>query len=143
MSYQALSDYANAAKYYQAAIERERSEPKVKHGEPFGYYGSMLIDMGKPQEAVRVLQEGVEMSPRSLIVNFELGRAFRDLNDYDQAEHFLLIAAKVAPNYAETYYLLERIYHREGRAKDADQEQRIFQSLNANPANLEFPITDR
>ena len=143
LSYQALSDHANAAKYYQAAIERERSEPKVKHGEPFGYYGSMLIEMGKPQEALRVLQEGAEASPRSLVVNFELGRAFRDLNQEDQAEHFLLIAAKVAPNYAQTHYLLERIYHREGRAKEADQEQRIFQSLNANPANLEFPITDR
>jgi tetratricopeptide (TPR) repeat protein len=142
LSYQAVNDYANAAKYYQEAIEREKTD-NTKHGEPFGYYGAMLIEMGQPKQALPVLQEGVAASPRSMIVNFELGRVLFALDQPQQAQHFLEVAENLDPKYAQTHYLLGRLYNQQKRAPQADQEFKKFQELDKNPANREFSITDR
>jgi tetratricopeptide (TPR) repeat protein len=142
LSYEAVNDYANAAKYYQQAIERERTET-AKHGEPFGFYGAMLMEMGQPKQALPVLEEGVAASPHSLIVNFELGRVLFALGQPEQAQHFLEIAENLAPNYAQTHYLLGRLYNQQNRAEESAQEFKKFQELGKNPANREFPITDR
>jgi len=142
LSYEAVNDYANAAKYYQQAIERERTET-AKHGEPFGFYGAMLMEMGQPKQALPVLEEGVAASPHSLIVNFELGRVLFALGQPEQAQHFLEIAENLAPNYAQTHYLLGRLYNQQNRTEESAQEFKKFQELDKNPANREFPITDR
>ncbi len=142
LSYQAVNNYTEAAKYYQRAIEREKSE-KAQHGEPFGYYGAMLIEMGQTNQALTVLQEGVAASPRSMVVNFQLGRVLFVLDQLQEAQHFLEIADNLDPYYAPTHYLLGRIYNKQKRASEADQEFKKFQSLDKNPANREIPITDR
>lgn len=142
LSYQAVNDYSNAAKYYQQAIDREKIE-SAKHGEPFGYYGAMLMEMGQPKQALPVLQEGIAASPRSLVVNFELGRVLFALDQPQQAQHFLEIAENLDPQYAQTHYLLGRLYNQQKRGQEAEQEFKKFQELDKNPANREFPITDR
>jgi len=142
LSYQAVNDYGNAAKSYQQAIEREKSE-KVKHGEPFGFYGAMLMEMGQPKQALPVLEEGVAASPHSLVVNFELGRVLFLLGQPEQAQHFLLLAESLAPQYAQTHYLLGRLYNKQKRTQESDQEFKKFQELEKDPANREFPATDR
>jgi tetratricopeptide (TPR) repeat protein len=142
LSYQAVNDYANAARYFQQAIEREKTE-NTKHGEPFGYYGAMLMEIGQRKQALPVLQAGVEASPRSLVVNFELGRVLFALDQLQQAQHFLQVAENLDPRYAQTHYLLGRLYNQQKRASEADQEFKKFQELDKNPANREFPITDR
>jgi tetratricopeptide (TPR) repeat protein len=142
LSYEAVSDYGNAAKYYKQAIEREKSE-KVKHGEPFGFYGAMLIEMGQPKQALAVLEEGIVASPRSLVVNFELGRVLFALGQPERAQHFLEIAENLAPKYAQTHYLLGRLYNQQKRDRESEQEFKKFQDLEKDPANREFPITDR
>ncbi len=142
LSYEAVNDYGNAAKYYRQAIEREKSE-KAKHGEPFGFYGAMLMEMGQPKQALPVLEEGVVASPRSLVVNFELGRVLFALGQPERAEHFLEIAENLAPKYAQTHYLLGRLYNQQQRAHESEQEFKTFQDLEKDPANREFPVTDR
>ena len=142
LSYQAVNDYANAAKYYQQAIERENAE-SAKHGEPFGYYGAMLMEMGQPKQALPVLQEGFAASPRSMIVSFELGRVLLYLDQPQQAQHFLALAENLYPQYAQTHSLLGRLYTQKKRTEEAEQEFKKFHELDKNPANREFPITDR
>lgn len=144
LSYEAMRDYASARRSYEQAIERERAQPpSAKHGEPFGYYGAMLLEMNEPKHALEVLQEGVTASPRSLVVNFQLGRVLYALNQLDQARHFLLIAEELAPNYAQTHYLLGRLYSKQQENQKATQEFQIFHELNKESANREFPLTDR
>lgn len=142
LSYQAVNDYANAAKYYRQAIEREKAE-NPQHGEPFGYYGAMLIETGQTKQALTVLEEGVAASPRSMVVNFELGRVLFTLDQMQQAQHFLEIAENLDPRYAPTHYLLGRLYNQQKRTPEADREFKKFQTLDKNPANREFSITDR
>jgi tetratricopeptide (TPR) repeat protein len=142
LSYQAVNDYADAARYYQLAIEREKRE-SAKHGEPFGYFGAMLMEMGQPKQALPVLQDGLAASPHSLVVNFELGRVLIALDQPEQAQHFLLAAENLDPRYAPTHYLLGRLYNRQKRGQEAEREFKKFQDLDKDPANREFPITDR
>jgi tetratricopeptide (TPR) repeat protein len=144
LTYQALGDYGRASKSYEQAIEREQSQPSnTKHGEPFGYYGSMLLEMNEPDRALQVLREGVAASPRSLIVNFELGRVLYALNRPDQARDYLVVAEDLAPSYAQTHYLLGRLYGKQQQEQKAKQEFEKFQQLAKDPANREFPLTDR
>ena len=109
---------------------------------PIGY-GAMLMEMGQPKQALPVLQDGVSASPNSMIVNFELGRVLLSLGQAEQAQHFLLLAENLAPEYAQTHYLLGRIYNQQNHAHDSEQEFKTFQELDKDPANREFPITDR
>ena len=47
---------------------------------------------GPAQASLPVLQEGIAASPRSMVVNFELGRVLFALDQPQQAQHFLEIA---------------------------------------------------
>jgi tetratricopeptide (TPR) repeat protein len=144
LTYQALSDYGRASKSFEQAMEREKSQPaNTRHGEPFGYYGAMLLEMNEPNRALQVLREGVAASPRSLIVNFELGRVLYALNQADQARYYLVVAEELAPSYAQTHYLLGRLYGKQQQEQRAKQEFQRFQQLAKDPANREFPLTDR
>jgi tetratricopeptide (TPR) repeat protein len=142
LSYQAVRDYSNASRYYQQAIAREKSE-KVQHGEPYGYYAAMLVEMGQPEEALPILRQGVEASPRSQIVNFELGRVLLALHQPQEALQFLQRAEDLDPHYAQTHYLLGRLYNQQKRSQEAEQEFKKFQEMDKDPENREFPITDR
>ena len=82
-------------------------------------------------------------SPRSLIVNFELGRVLYALNQPDQARYYLVVAEDLAPSYAQTHYLLGRLYGKQQQDQKAKQEFQRFQQLAEDPANREFPLTDR
>ena len=90
-----------------------------------------------------MLEEGVAASPRSLIVNFELGRVLFALGQPEQAQHFLQLAETLAPQYAQTHYLLGRLYNQQKRTQESEQEFKKFQELDKDQANREFPITDR
>ena len=119
LAYQAIGDNTNAAKSYEQAIALERSETGAKHGEAFGYYGAMLIDLSQLEKARQVLLEGAMLSPKSMIVNFELGRVLSGLNQFEQGEHYLLIAEELAPKYSKTHYLLGRLYFRQKQGQKA------------------------
>jgi len=41
------------------------------------------------------------------------------------------------------HYLLGRLYNQQKRTEEAEQEFKKFHELDKNPANREFPITDR
>ena len=143
LCYQALGDYANAAEVFKEAIALEKAQPGPKHGEPFGYYGAMLTETGQSQQALPILREGEKLCPRSLLVNYELGRILLESGDVEQAEHYLLFAENLDPAFAQTYYLLGRVHQRQGRADQAALDWNKFRKLHKNPANREFAITDR
>ena len=143
LCYQALRDYAKAAEAFKEAIALEKAQSGPKHGEPFGYYGAMLAETGQSLQALPILREGEKLCPRSLVVNYELGRILLGDGDLDQAERYLLVAENLDPTFAQTYYLLGKVHQRQGRADQAALDWNRFQELHKDPANREFPLTDR
>jgi tetratricopeptide (TPR) repeat protein len=143
LCYEALGDFFKATQSYLMAMKSEEEHAGAKHGEPFGYYGAMLMRLNKREEAVQVLRRGLAASPKSFVVNFELGRVLVALSQVQEGEHYLLTAEQLAPYYPRTYYLLGQIHQKQGRVEEAKQEFAKFEKLNKGAENIGFPLTDR
>lgn len=143
LSYEALHDFANATKAFQEAIKIEEAQSGPKHGEPFGFYGAMLIEQGKSEDAFAVLRKGEDLAPDSFVVNFELGKVLIDLDQLDEAQRVLLTASNQAPGFARTYYLLGTLSRKQNNMAKAKEYFAKFQELNKSTQDQEFPLTER
>jgi tetratricopeptide (TPR) repeat protein len=143
LCYETLGDYLKATQAFTEAISLEKAQVGSKHGEPFGYYGAMLAKMGRPEEALRVLREGLAVCPDSFVINYELGRVLLTLNNLPEAEQCLLSAEKAAPKYARTYYLLGELHRKQHRLKEANQDWAKFEELSKAAENTGFPVSGK
>jgi len=142
LCYEALTDFPKASDCYRKAIALEEAEKGRKHGEPYAYYGRLLLQIGDSAEALAVLRRGVALVPRSFIASFELGRALLTVGQLEDAEHFLMAAKNLDPKFARTYYLLGRLCQSQKRPNEAAQYWATFERLNQNAENREIPLTD-
>jgi len=143
LCYEALQDFPKAFENYRRAIALEDAKRGRKNAEPYAYYGRLLLDRQQIEEALPVLRRAVEVSPRSFLANYELGRCLLSRGVLMEAEHVLWAAADLDPKFPQTYYQLEKLCQREQRPKEAAQYQAKFEQLNRNPENREMPLTDR
>lgn len=143
LCYEVLGDYSEATEAFQKAIALEKQLPGPKHGEPFAYYGKILVKQGKSEVALPILREGLALSPRSFAVNYEMGQVLLALGDLQQSEHFLEIAKTLDPDFSRTYFLLGKVHQKQHRIDEAAQDWAKFQQLNKIDANRIFPLTDR
>ena len=140
LCYEALQDSLKASECYRKAIALEDAKQGGKNAEPYAYYGRFLLDEGQPEGAISVLRRAAEVSPHSLIANYELGRALFNVGELKDAESVLCAAANLDPKFPQTYYLLGKICQREQRPKEASQYWTTFELLNRNPENREIPL---
>jgi len=143
LCYDALQEHPQATEAYQKAISLEEEQKGTRHAEPYAYYGAMLARLGEAQKALAVLRRGIEVSPKSFVANYHLGRILLNLGDTEEAERFLLAAASLDPSFSRTYYLLGNLRKKQNRKEDAAQYQAKFQDLDRKPENRIFPLTDR
>lgn len=143
LSYEALQNFPDAANAYEQAINTEEAQAGPKHGEPFAFYGAMLIKQGKSEQALSVLRKGVVLAPTSFVVNYELGKLMMNLGHLDEANKFLVAAADLAPNFSGTYYFLGTLCRRQSRLATSKKYFATFQELDRSIQNREFPLTNR
>jgi len=143
LCYEALQDLPKAFECYPKAIALEDAKQGPKNAEPYAYYGRFLLDQRRSEDAVLVLRHAVEVSPRSLVANYELGRGLLSLGELKDAERVLTVAVTLDPSFPQTYYLLGKICQKEQRPKEAAQYWATFEQLNQNPENRVIPLTDR
>jgi predicted Zn-dependent protease len=103
----------------------------------------MLTRTGQPEKALDVLRDGVALSPNSFVVNYEMGNALLTLGRLQEAEHYLLIAKRLAPDYPRVYYLMGRVHQRQHREREAAEDFEKFKKLNKGSESIAFPVTDR
>jgi tetratricopeptide (TPR) repeat protein len=139
LCYEALQDSTKAAEAYQKAITLRSAEPNSKDVEAYAYYGALLAKLGRTDEASALLEKALAINPKSFRANYERGKLLFGQGDLSQAEHHLVQAAKLDPNFAQTYFLLGKICTKEHRMPDAQNYFAVFQQLNQVPANREFP----
>lgn len=143
LCYEALQDFSNAREAYRKAMLLEETQTGPKHGEPSAFYGAMLIKLGMPEQALPVLRQAKGLSPRSFVVNYELGRVLLTLDHLDECDKFLLAAADLAPNFYRTYYLLGTLRQKQNRLAESRLYFAKLEELNKSAQNPEFPLTDR
>ncbi|HLE84939.1 MAG TPA: tetratricopeptide repeat protein, partial [Thermoanaerobaculia bacterium] len=86
--------------------------------------------LGQPEEAARVLEEGLEGNPGHVGAQVALGRCRLELGRPDEAVALLEGAIESDPTQMVAYRLLVDAYLDQGRAEDARQRLRIYSLLN-------------
>ncbi len=107
-----------AAKYYQHFINQGFKDHRV-----FSNYGTILIDLGKLQEAELSLQKAIELKPDYSIAHSNLGYVLRDLGKLKEAAISLSKAIEINPNFADAHFNLGTILKDLGKRQEARLEK--------------------
>lgn len=121
MAYQARR-YGDAETKFRRALD---SDPEAF--EPLVNLGGVLLNLGRPQEALGYNQSAAARRPNDALANSQLGLAWFDLNDLDRAEKYLKIAVQLDPaHFSHPQLALAEIYLRRGDHPSALRQLRAF-----------------
>jgi len=76
-------------------------------------YGHALHKLHCNEESNRILQEALEVSSDPMILNI-IGKNFQEMQQYKEAEHWLLRSTHRLPGRIYPYYLLAKLYQEAG-----------------------------
>ncbi len=107
-------DVAKARAEYGAGLELS---PGYATGHQ--WYGSLLSNLGRHDEAVRELERALELDPLSLIINQVMGWVLRAAGEHERAIQQLQKAQQLDPNFAGAYQEIGFTYEDMGALEDA------------------------
>jgi len=128
LCYEALGKYDEAIKTYQEAIRLNREKPLSSAWPPLNL-GTLLIKLGRLEEAEAALKESLRYDARFPQAHYELGLLLEKQKKDAEALAALRQATTLDPSYAEPYYALGRIYKRRGEVKNAEAAWATFHKL--------------
>lgn len=119
-------DWATAEREYKRALELNPSYATAHQ-----WYSYFLSRMGRHEEAVAQAWRAVELDPRSLIIQLNVGQVLYTARRYDEAETELLKVLHADPNFWPTHYYLGTTYVQKGRFQEAIAELKSAALLSA------------
>ncbi|HRY30522.1 MAG TPA: tetratricopeptide repeat protein [Elusimicrobiota bacterium] len=116
----ALGRWEEAASLYEALLRNSDSAE-------FRYnYGLVLLNMGKPEEALRNWQQALVLEPADADAHVQIGLVLAARNDLSGAERHYEKALEIKPDSPEAHYNLALILLRQGRETVAQKHlQRV------------------
>jgi len=128
LSYEALGKLDDAVEAYRQAVRLNReSQPGSLW--PALNFGSLLIKLGRLEEAELNLKEALQSDPKLPRAHYQMGLLLEKQKKDAEAIQELRQAAALNPAYAEPYYALGKIYQRMGDRQQAEQAWSTFQKL--------------
>jgi tetratricopeptide (TPR) repeat protein len=128
LTYEAVGRYDDAIRLYQQAILMNRAQQVPSPWPPLNL-GTLLVKLGKLDDAEAYLDESLRYDPRFPKAHYQMGLLLEKQKKDQQARKHLQEAAQNDPFYPEPHYLLGRIFMREGDKSKADAEWQTFQKL--------------
>jgi tetratricopeptide (TPR) repeat protein len=128
LSYEGLNQMEEAMAAYRTAIAWQAEAP-VKDAGPYLNLGSLLVDNGKPSEALADLREAAALAPEDFRMHRALGKAYAHLNEPGQAREELEKAVKLAPGDAPVHFMLAQVYRKLGMSDKAKVESEAYSKL--------------
>ena len=107
-------NWSEAEREYKRAIELEPNYATTHQ-----WYGELLIQLGRVDEALVHFQKAAEIDPFSLPINADLGIAYYFARQTDRAIEQLDKMIKKEPNFYRSYFYLARIYESLGQYENA------------------------
>jgi tetratricopeptide (TPR) repeat protein len=99
--------------------------------EPLVNLGGVLLNLGRPGEAVAYNQRAVARRPNNALANSQLGLTWFELNDTDEAEKYLKAAIRLDPaHFSHPQLTLAEIYLRRGDRAGAVAALKQFVELH-------------
>lgn len=130
LAYEGLGRVEEAEAAYRTAIAWQ-SDATPKDPGPYIDLGALLVDQGRPGDAVPLLEAAIRLDPRLIAAHRELGKAYSHLDQLEKAQEELERTVALAPNAAATHYLLAQVYRRRGLADKAQAETEKYRALVA------------
>lgn len=110
--------------------------------EPLVNLGGVLLNLGRPQEALGYNQRAVTRRPNNALANSQLGMDYFDLNNPDPAEKYLKIAIQLDPaHFSHPQLTLAEIYLKRGDRPSALFQLRAF--LQQHPDSPQAPAVSQ
>jgi tetratricopeptide (TPR) repeat protein len=128
LSYEALGKLDDAVEAYRQAVRLNR-ESQPRSPWPALNFGSLLIKLGRLEEAELNLKEALQSDPKLPRAHYQMGLLLEKQKKDAEAIRELRQAAALNPAYAEPYYALGKIYQRMGDRQEAEQAWSTFQKL--------------
>jgi tetratricopeptide (TPR) repeat protein len=128
LSYEALGQFEEAVRVYKKAILLNRALQLPSPWPPVNL-GTLLVKLGKLEEAENCLEESLHYDPRFPVAHYQMGMLREKQARDDEALQELNLAAQNDPAYPEPHYILGRIYQRIGNKAKAEEEWQTFQKL--------------
>jgi Tfp pilus assembly protein PilF len=114
--------YSGAEEDFRKALE---ADPEAF--EPLVNLGGVLLNLGRPREAIAYNQRAVARRPNDALANSQLGLSYFDLGEPGSAEKFLKIAVHLDPaHFSHPQLTLAEIYMQRGERESALAEWRDF-----------------
>lgn len=114
--------YPEAEANFRRALKADAGayEPKVN-------LGGVLLNLGRPDEALAFNAECVKLRPKDALANSQLGMTYFQKGEFAPAERFLLEARRLDPaHFSQPQLTLAEIYVRQGRTEEARAEWTRF-----------------
>jgi tetratricopeptide (TPR) repeat protein len=104
MTYLALKDYTNTASVCQRAIQKFEGNKLLKH--IYGTYGDCLDESQKPEEALKIYNEGLSKFPDHYLLHFNKGITELGLKRNYEARQSFQNALRLNPRHVSSWYYL-------------------------------------
>jgi len=121
-------DWAGAEREFKRAIELNPNSATAHH-----WYGDYLSNMGRLDEGMRETRKAQGLDPLSLIINTTLGWQYYLARQNDQAVDQLHKVLEIDPKFSPARRILEEVYARMGKQKEAVAEREKALSLSGGP----------
>jgi len=101
-------DWAAAEKEYQRTLALSPHYASAR-----GWYGSLLVQMGRFGEGLSEVKQAQALDPLSLIINIQVGLAFFCARQYDQASEQFQKIIKMDPAFGHAHDCLAQVYEQQ------------------------------
>jgi len=120
-------DLEAAVEHYGSAVQQDPASSTYPVN-----LGEVLINQGKPEEAVRVLEQDLKFHPYSGPAAALLGQAYLQLHQYDRARQHLESSVRMSPGYPAAYHSLATACAQLGEEQKAQEYRKKFQELQSH-----------
>jgi tetratricopeptide (TPR) repeat protein len=132
LSLEAENQLDRAIAEYRKAIALDEAST-VHSKQPYLNLGALLSKANKSEEASVLLLKAAEIDPKSSKIRYELGKAYFDLNRFDDSRKEEEEAVRLDAKNAAAHYLLGRVYQRTGKSDLAAQQFKLTDEMMRSP----------
>lgn len=131
LAYEGAGRKDDAKAAYQTAIAWQKSLG-VRDPQPYLDFGVMLLEQGKPADALPLLQQAVALGPGNPRAHEQLGQTWKQLHNLPNADAEMQAAVRLAPDISALHYEMGRIFQMEGQTAKAKEEFERCSALSAS-----------
>jgi TolB-like protein/Flp pilus assembly protein TadD/predicted Ser/Thr protein kinase len=125
-------DLLGAEREYRRALELSPSYASAHH-----WYGELLVQLGRFDEALEHYRRAQEVEPLSSAIGSDFGIGLYYARRYDEAIAELTKVIQADPKFSRTHHYLARVYSQLGRHREAlDEHQKGWLSAGEQPEGV-------